>query len=164
MSISAAIDYVFFAASPQLVLIATVLLRGQHWRVVPWCFAVASAAGAVAVALSVGLLGEAFMSVWGDSAASLPGGITSFVRDWGLLALFLLCALPLSMRSPVFLVALGGLAPLQIGLAVLGGRLVAYHLIAFAAVAPSRLARIPRLAPLLQSVGLEPSRVAPTTD
>ena len=69
------------------------------------------------------------------------------------------------MRSPVFLVALSGLPALQIGLAVVGGRLVAYHLIAFAAVlAPARLARIPRLAPLLQSVGLEPSRAAATTD
>jgi hypothetical protein len=165
MSVSAAVDYVLFAASPQLLLIATVLLRGARWRIVPWCFAVASAAGAVAVALSIGVIGEAFMAVWGDSAAALPAAVAAFIQDWGLLALFLLCALPLSMRSPVFLVALGGLPALQIGLAVLGGRLVAYHLVAFAAAfAPARLARVPRLAPLLQSVGVEPSRAAATTD
>ncbi len=165
MSVSAAIDYVFFAASPQLVLISTVLLRGKRWRIVPWCFAVASAAGAVAVALSIGVIGEAFMALWGDSVAALPASLAAFIQEWGLLALFLLCALPLSMHSPVFLVALAGLPALQIGLAVFAGRLVAYHLVAVAAaLAPARLARIPRLAPLLQSVGLEPSRAAATTD
>ena len=152
MSVSAAIDYVFFAASPQLVLIVTVLLRGRRWRIVPWCFAAASALGAMAVGLGVALIGDVFIS---ESASALPPWIVEGIATWGLVALFALCAIPVSMRSPVFVAALGGMAIWQIGLAVLAGRLISYHVVAaLAALAPARLARIPRVSAMLQSAGV----------
>ncbi len=156
MGVSAAADYVFFAASPQLLLIATVLLRGQRWHIVPWCFASLSALGAVAVALGGAILGESILAEFGaEGSTALPTWMASFIETWGGLALFGLCALPLSMCSPVFLAALGGLPAVQIGVAVLAGRLIAYHLLAVVtAFAPSKLVRIPRLASWLDSFGV----------
>lgn len=151
VSVSAAADYVFFAASPQLLLIATVLLRGRRWRIVSWCFAASSALGAVAVSLAVGALGQAVLP---GAAASLPDWAAGFMESWGAMALFGLCALPLSMRSPVFVVALAGVPAEEVGLAVLAGRLVAYHLLAIAAAcAPSRLARFPGISTLVHALG-----------
>ena len=155
MATSAAADYVFFAASPQLLLVVTVLLRGERWRSVPWLFAGASALGAVAVTLGIAAAGEALMERFpGGDAASLPAGVAGFVAVWGPVALFALCALPLPMRSPVFIAALAGMPAVEVGLAVFGGRLVACHLIAVAAAtAPARLARVARLRPFLESLG-----------
>ena len=156
MSLSAALDYVFFAASPQLLLIVTVLLRGDRWRIVPWCFAVASALGAVAVALAIQLLGQAALAgIDGDAATLLPAWADRAIERWGVVALFALCALPLSMRSPVFVVALAGLPTAHIALAVLSGRLVAYHIVAaVTALTPRRLLRVPGLASVLDSLGI----------
>ncbi len=152
MSVSAAVDYVFFAASPQLLLVATVLLRGRRWRIVPWCFAIASALGATAVAVGVSLIGATIVP---GAGAAMPAYMVDGIAEWGVLALFVLCALPLSMRSPVFVAALGGLAAWQIGLAVFAGRVISCHLVAaLAALAPERLARIPRVTSVLQSLGI----------
>ena len=105
--LSAAVDYVFFAASPQLLLVATMLLRGRRWHVVPWCFVIASALGAAAIAVAVSLLGEASVAGSGDRTETVfPAWIAEGIAAWGLLALFVLCALPVSMRSPVFVMAL----------------------------------------------------------
>ena len=151
ISVSAAADYVFFAASPQLLLVATVLLRGRRWRIVPWCFAASSALGAVVVTLAVGVLGE---TVLPGAVGALPDWAARFIESWGVAALLGLCALPLSMRSPVFVVALAGVPAAQVGLAVLTGRLIAYHLLAIAAaLAPSRLASIPAVSALIASLG-----------
>jgi hypothetical protein len=156
MATSAAADYVFFAASPQLLLIASVLLRGPRWRVVPWLFAAASALGAIAVTLAIAVVGEALVTrLAGGEAAMLPGRVAGFIDHRGLIALGILCALPLPMRSPVFLAALAGMPAAQVGVAVFAGRLVACHLIAIAAaLAPARLARVPRLSRFFGSLGV----------
>jgi hypothetical protein len=75
---------------------------------------------------------------------ALPEWATRLVEAWGVAALFGLCALPLSMRSLVFPVAMAGAPAARVGLAVPAGPLMAYRLLAIAAArAPSRLAWVP---------------------
>lgn len=88
---------------------------------------------------------------------ALPEWATRLVEAWGIAAISGLRALPLSMRSPVCPVALAGVSAAKVRLAALAGRLIAYHLLAIAAAcAPSRLARVPAIVALVDSLGTRP--------
>ena len=136
-------DYALPFLPNQLLLIALAFLQRDRWAALAATFAVASALGAVAVAVIV-------QTVGGGLAARLTGEVEAagrvfdLIGAYGVWALAMLALLPTPPRTAVFLCALVGLSAPSIGLAVLAGRLVAASVIAWmAARAPGWLRRVP---------------------
>lgn len=143
----AAVDYLLPGAPTNAVLVTAVLPRPARWRRLGVAFAIGDAAGAIALATAVTLLGEPAVAwIQGSEAAELWNRIAGYVEAYGMLVLGVLAVTPLPARIATAILALTGTAPLMIGLVVLVGRLVSYPAVAYvAARAPSALRRFGRL-------------------
>ena len=140
------LDYVLPFLPNQLLLVALSYLQRDRWAGLAATFAVASALGALAVALVVQGVGGG-VAAWVAGRVEGAGTVFDMVEAHGAWALALLALLPAPPRTGVMLCAISGVPPLQVATAVLAGRLVAASLIAWlAARSPDWLRRVPGLA------------------
>ena len=137
------LDYALPFLPNQLLLIALAFLQRTRWLGLAVTFAAASALGALAIALIVQGIGGGVAN-WLTANVEAAGTVFDLIETHGTWALALLAFLPTPPRTGVLLCALAGLPPLQIGGAVLAGRLVAAGAIAWiAANSPAWLRRVP---------------------
>ena len=151
------LDYAVPVMPNQMLLIALAYLHPARWREIAATFAVASALGAMGVALVVQGVGGGTAD-WLTGNVEAAGAAFDLIRAYGVGALAVLALLPIPPRTAVLLCALAGLPALQIGAAVAVGRLVAAGLLAWvAANSPNALRRMPTIARRIDA--LEASRV-----
>lgn len=140
------LDYALPFLPNQMLLIALAYLQRDRWIALAATFAIASALGAMAVALVVQLVGGG-VAEWLTGNVEAAGTAFDLIEDYGAFALAGLALLPTPPRTGVLLCALAGLPVPQIGAAVVGGRLVAAGIIAWAAAnSPHVLRRVPVIA------------------
>ena len=146
------LDYALPFLPNQLLLIALAFLQRRRWLALALTFAVASALGALAIALVVQGVGGGIADRL-IANVEMAGTAFDLIEAHGTWALALLALLPTPPRTGVLVRALAGLPPLQIGTAVLAGRLVAAAAIAWlAANSPAWLRRVPRVGQRLDAL------------
>ncbi len=146
LGIFSGLDYIAPIIPTQTTLILAATLHPKRWRFTAGCFAIGGALGAMLLAYAIEVLGlELVQRLFGDALDSAGlVGVSDSVRQYGVGALFILSCIPFPVRSAVAISALAGLPFFSIGLAVLGGRLLGFSLVAFlAARAPGVLAKAP---------------------
>lgn len=140
------LDYAVPVMPNHMLLIALAYLHPARWLAVAATFALASALGAMGVALVVQGIGGGIAG-WLTGNVETAGTAFDLIEAHGIAALTALALLPVPPRTAVLLCALAGLPALQIGAAVAAGRLVPAGLLAWvAANSPNVLRRVPTIA------------------
>jgi membrane protein YqaA with SNARE-associated domain len=151
-------DYFLPFLPNQILLAGLSMLRPQRWLALALTFVTATAVGAALITVAIQHYGMPFLSQhlgnMPEPAALAP--VLEQVRERGLLALFLLALLPWPPRLAVLACALVGLSPVQVGLAVLAGRVLPAGLYAgLGAKAPGLLRRLASVDRLMREMEAE---------
>jgi hypothetical protein len=127
----AAGDYVlWFLPSKTLVIVAAMLHPRQWMRIAAW-FTAGSVIGATAFAILVSVLGPPVLDyLFGDISTSASWQYAhTLVRDWGVLALFVMAALPSPLRTIVAACAVLDMPLALIAASVAAGRFAGFSVL-----------------------------------
>ena len=119
-------DYVLPFFPNQILLAGLSMTLPRRWIALALTFVIATAVGAALIVAAIQHFGAPLTGqLFGDMLeASALAPMLEQIRTHGLLALVGLAMLPWPPRTAVLACALAGLPPVQVGLAVLAGRLV----------------------------------------
>jgi hypothetical protein len=137
----------FFPLLPStaLVVFASLVAPRKWWSIAVGC-SVGSALGCLIIATLFQEFGWMVINyLFGDlRAAPQWQTIEWAIQKFGIFALFLMSFLPMPLRVPTLITAVGGIPAYGIALTVLFGRLLGYGALAgLAAKSPDRLLRLP---------------------
>jgi hypothetical protein len=148
-------DYILPFLPNQILLAGLSMILPRRWIALAITFAVATAAGAALITAAIQSFGSSFAEqMFGDVLnAGAFAGVVAQIRTYGLPALAGLALLPWPPRMAVLACAIAGLPPVQVGLAVLVGRVVPTSIYAgLGAKAPHLLRRSTRVDRLMREV------------
>lgn len=158
----AAGDYaLWFLPSKTLVIVAAMLHPQDWWRIAAW-FTAGSVVGATAFAAVVGYLGPPVLDyLFGEISVSESWqAARTLVQDWGVLALFVMAALPLPMRTVVAACAVLDMPLATIAAAIATGRLAGFSVLTWlCGHTPEVLMRSSRIRAAFGSVNAPTGRV-----
>jgi hypothetical protein len=148
-------DYFLPFLPNQILLAGLSMTLPRRWIVLALTFAMASAAGAALIVAAIQHLGMPVVErLFGDMPET--GALAPFlaaIRAYGLAALVGLAMLPWPPRAAVLACALAGLPPLQVGIAVLAGRVAPASTYAgIGAKAPHLLRRLAAVDKIMREV------------
>lgn len=148
-------DYILPFLPNQLLLAGLSMSLPRRWIVLALTFVAATAAGATLIVAAIQQFGTPVMEqILGEMPeANAVTPVLAQIRRYGLPALAVIAMLPWPPRMAVLACALAGLPPVEVGLAVLAGRIVPATIYAgLGAKAPNLLRRNPRVDRIIREV------------
>lgn len=119
-------DYILPFLPNQILLAGLSMILPRRWIALAITFVVATAAGAAIIVAAIQRFGlpamEQLLGTMPEASALAP--VIEQIRAYGLPAVLGLAMLPWPPRTAVLACAIAGLPPLQVGMAVLAGRIV----------------------------------------
>ncbi len=158
-------DYILPFLPNQILLAGLSMTLPRRWIALALTFVVATATGAALIVAAIQQFGgpvmERFLGGMPEAGALAPA--LAQIRKYGFAALVGLAMLPWPPRTAVLACAIAGLPPVQVGMAVLAGRIVpATIYAAIGAKAPHLLRRLGSVDKIMREVeaerGMTPSR------